>query len=241
MIIDCISDLHGHFPKLKGGDLLICAGDCTSRDRVADWVEFFDWMKVQCYRQKIVVAGNHDGFLERCISSKEYRDMMEEVSDPIENCCFEYLCDSGIEFDGLKIWGSPWTPKFYDWHFMLDRGDRIRQKWALIPDDVDILVTHGPPFGMLDKTYDDRRPGCKDLADRILHLKKLKLHVFGHIHEGYGQCHAGYEMRVMKGDGGYGEFIKDDANFNPIGHLSVNCAIMDENYNPVNKPIRIEL
>lgn len=211
MIIDCISDLHGEQPELEGGDLLICAGDCTASDKVKQWMEFFDWFKAQPYRKKILVGGNHDGFLERSISSEEAR---QKLIDPQDG--FDYLCDSGIEFEGFKIWGSPWTPKFYNFHFMLDRGDRIRQKWALIPDDIDILVTHGPPFGILDGNRENEKCGCQDLAHRLLELKKLRLHVFGHIHEGYGQI-------------------------NQCGHLSVNCAILDENYDPTNKPIRVIL
>jgi len=208
--ITCLSDLHGFYPPLDGGDLLICAGDITPSNKVKQWMEFFKWFISQPYRKKILVAGNHDGFLERCISSQEAREMMIDQEEG-----FEYLCDSGIEFEGFNIWGSPWVPKFYNWSFMLPRGDRIRQKWELIPDNTQILVTHGPPFGVLDRNYEGILCGCEDLGNRLKHLNDLKLHVFGHIHEGYGIIDA--------------------------THKSVNCSIMDREYKPVNKPIKITL
>ncbi len=222
MKITCISDLHGSYPVLEGGDLLIIAGDCTADEKVDQWMKFFDWMKAQNYRQKILVGGNHDGFLERSISSQEAREMGIDEQEG-----FEYLSDTGVEFEGLKIWGSPWTPKFFNWHFMLPRGEKIREKWNKIPLDTDILVTHGPPRGMLDKTWDGRRPGCNDLAHRIKELKSLKLHVFGHIHEDYGWRHSDYEL--------------GDNTIIPHGHLSVNCALMNEHYHMVNKPITVIL
>lgn len=208
MIIDCISDLHGFKPKMPGGDLLIVAGDLTARDTYSQHLEFAEWFANQQYEHKIFIAGNHDGGL---------------VSwTPRHYFGADYLFDSETEYKGLKIWGSPWTPTFYDWHFMKDRGEPIKEKWDLIPEDVDILITHGPPYGILDyveissKGDATKRAGCMDLMNRIPALTKLKLHVFGHIHEGYGQ-----------------ESIH--------GTTFVNASIMDGNYRPVNKPIRIEL
>lgn len=216
MIIDCISDLHGSFPELDGGDLLIVAGDCTTNNSVKAWLPFFEWFHVQNYRKKIWIAGNHDKSLVYCISSQEHRDLFGEPDDE-----FEYLCDSGYEFEGLKIWGAPWTPWFMGVNpdcdaFMLKTKTQLMEKWQLIPDDTDILVTHGPPFGTLDMSHWYNRYGCKALADRVRELK-LKLHVFGHIHEGYGQQQ--HEGR----------------------HLSVNCSHMNSEYEPVNKPIRVVL
>jgi len=211
MIIDCISDLNGYKPSLQGGDLLIVAGDLTARDTVEENASFLIWLNEQPYIKKILIAGNHDGFIEK--------NRGWEIG-LLRN--FDYLQDSGLEFEGLKIWGSPWTPTFYNWHFMKDRGEPIKEKWDLIPEDVDILITHGPPYGILDhveissKGDSSRRAGCMDLMNRIPALKKLKLHVFGHIHEGYGQ-----------------ESIRDTT--------FVNASIMDGSYNPINKPIRIEL
>ncbi len=213
MIIDCISDLHGCKPALQGGDLLIIAGDLTTSDKDYQYRSFYEWLDDQDYNKKIVIAGNHDEYCYECYKNKCIPFGMSKV---------EYLCDSGSEFKGLKIWGSPWTPTFLDWHFMKDHGEPIRQMWDLIPDDIDILITHGPPFGILDqvnlssKANNGKSAGCEELRNTLDRLKNLKLHVFGHIHEGYGQITVN-------------------------GVIHVNASIMNEDYYPVNKPIRIVL
>lgn len=208
MIIDCVSDLHGFEPKLPGGDLLIVAGDLTARDEPEQHFRFEEWLEKQEYLKKIVIAGNHDGFLVN--------------RGPHMFADAEYLLDSGFSWWGMKIWGSPWTPTFYDWHFMKDRGDPIKEKWDLIPDDTEILITHGPPFGIQDqvkyssKAQEGKFAGCEELRNALDRLKNLKLHVFGHVHEGYGKVQVN-------------------------GVFHVNASIMDEEYRPVNKPIRIVL
>jgi Icc-related predicted phosphoesterase len=238
--IDCISDLHGSFPILYGGDLLIIAGDITAMDMTHQWAKFYDWVRGLQYRKIILIAGNHDEFLSQSITSEESRKLYKEFQDPnflsdIPN--LEYLCDNGTEFAGLKIWGSPWTPTFGEWHFMKDRGKPIREMWDKIPLDTNILITHGPPFGTLDKALhryglkgeDDTYTfqGCEDLSDKILELKELKLHVFGHIHESYGKCYRAQEQTP--------EGIIN------TGHLSVNAAIMNREYQPLNEPITVYL
>lgn len=200
MIIDCISDLHGYFPTLEGGDILIVAGDITARDLPAEYIKFFTWFDKQKYRKRILIAGNHDGLFE---------------NTPPTFGTWSYLCDSGVEFEGLKIWGSPYTPTFMEWHFMRDRGEAIKKHWDLIPCDTDILVTHGPPSKFLDRTIEDKREGCKDLLEAISRIRP-KLHVFGHIHEDYGEVEGG-------------------------GIHFVNCSHVNERYKPVNKPIRVIL
>ena len=221
MIIDCISDLHGFKPVLQGGDLLILAGDYTSSGTLIQWADFFCWLKYQSYQKKILVAGNHDNLFESGFpeNKKEVNDVLE-IPDFLDmDVDFEYLCDSGTEYKGLKIWGSPWTPTFYDWHFMKDRGDPIKEMWDLIPDDTDILITHGPPLGIQDQTDSKhgKFAGCEELRNTINYrLKNLKLHVFGHIHEGYGSVQVN-------------------------GVTYVNASLVDKIYRPVNKPIRFEL
>ncbi len=213
MIIDCISDLHGFYPPLEGGDLLIIAGDLTARDSIFEHYQFFQWMEHQKYKTVIYIAGNHDGFIEKKLN-------INETTHDIR-----YLEDSMTIVDDLKVWGSPWTPTFYDWHFMKNRGAQIKEKWDLIPDDIDILITHGPPYGILDKVkYSSRgnkfgHAGCAELRIALERIQP-RLHVFGHIHEGYG-------LVTLK--------------CTPRDVLCVNCAIMDENYHPTNKPIRIIL
>ena len=96
-----------------------------------------------------------------------------------------YLQDSGVELMGLRIWGSPWQPVFFNWAFNLPRGEPLRARWALIPNDTDVLVTHGPPMGHGDMTSEGTRVGCEALLDAIQRVCP-RLHIFGHIHEDHG-------------------------------------------------------
>ena len=202
MIIDCISDLHGYYPQLEGGDLLIVAGDLTARDTIQDCDRFFDWFALQQYTKKVYIAGNHDNLIQN-----------GKYSTP-KYCDATYLCDSGTEFsyhiDGfpeedegflasgkrtLKIWGSPWTKTFKGMNprckaFTCDTEEELAQKWALIPDDIDILVTHSPPYGILDEVrrygpFSHERNesvGSKSLLERVQQVKP-KFVFYGHIHE----------------------------------------------------------
>lgn len=221
MIIDCISDLHGYQPKLEGGDLLIVAGDLTARDVPNQYISFNNWLSKQEYKRKIVIAGNHDGLCKKGINV-EVNPGEKRTVIPVLAHNAVYLEDNSHEFEGLKIWGSPWTPTFCNWHFMKDRGEAISQMWSLIPDDTEILVTHGPPLGIQDqvkysnKAKEGKFAGCEELRTALERLKKLKLHVFGHVHEGYGKVIAN-------------------------GVIHVNASIMNEDYKPVNKPIRVIL
>lgn len=212
MIIDCISDLHGHYPDLEGGDLLIVAGDLTARDLPGEYAMFHHWLWDQNYRIKIFIAGNHDGGLA------QYRK-----SAGMTSCEEIYLEDSAVEIDGLKIWGTPWTPPFCDWYFMA-KTEKRKEIFEAIPNDIDILVSHGPPWGLLDTCYDwDEgkiiNVGCHHLRIALERIRP-KLHVYGHIHEGYGQI-------LFKHQG--------------PNTICVNASHMDKNYKPVNKPIRIIL
>lgn len=211
MIVDIISDLHGEKPKLSGGDLLLLAGDYTTNDSPQQWALFIDWLSFQGYRKKIFIAGNHDIYLaEGKLGTPKYLDAT-------------YLCDSGCEFGGFKIWGSPWTVRVSGMDekcmaFTCKTDDELAAKWALIPEDTDILITHSPPFGILDAVFAKRiylNVGSQSLLDRVEHVRP-ELHVFGHVHGGYGQLEAG------------------DIHF-------VNASHLDENYDPMNKVIRLEL
>lgn len=220
MIIDCVSDLHGSYPELEGGDVLIIAGDLTARDYLSEYIPFMNWLSRQNYHKIIIVAGNHDG----CIQDKSF----QFPKSPTWSERISYLEDSGVEFEGLKIWGSPWTPTFYDWHFMKNRGAAIKEKWDLIPEDTDILITHGPPYRILDCPFKIPASkhdccGCQDLRDAVERIKP-RLHVFGHIHGGYGK-----EESFM-GDSYYVEEV-----------IFVNASHMNEDYESVNKPIRVIL
>jgi Icc-related predicted phosphoesterase len=262
MIIDCIADLHGYYPELEGGDLLIVAGDLTRTYDEQEYLDFYNWMREQNYTKKIVISGNHDTLIER-----EGQEWMA-----FEDCGFTYLQDSGTEFncidiqdgtmdlvkDGclsvkitnqkLKIWGSPWTLKFPGMNpecmaFTCDTEKELAKKWALIPDDTDILITHGPYEGTLDsvKQYDFdgnskiESVGSYTLRRRIFNIRP-KLHVCGHIHEAYGKMITKYAQVVVDLEGEDSELIYDKKET-----ICVNCSHVNERYEPVNKPIRVIL
>lgn len=221
MIIDCISDLHGYYPKLEGGDILIIAGDLTARDEEHQYYEFNIWLCEQDYTCKIVIAGNHDNLLQE--DSAKYLDDYPD---------FAYICDSGVEFEGLKIWGTPWTKTFKGMNprckaFTFDTEEELAEKWKLVPKDTNILITHSPQYGILDyRKLDDGsyyHMGSKSLEDFLFYNVNsgLDYHIFGHIHE----CGSQKEKTHSASD----------------KYTSINASYVNERYKPVNKPIRIEL
>lgn len=178
MKITTISDTHGlhHQLNLVGSDLLIHAGDVCNRGTYKEALDFISWFSKQDYTYKVFIAGNHDFFFEKC-TNEEIKNLLPEN--------VHYLNDTGIEIEGVKIWGSPVTPTFMNMAFNRMRGATIANHWSQIPNDVDILITHGPPFGILDKTFQNLNVGCHDLLISI--EKELpKYHIFGHIHESFG-------------------------------------------------------
>ena len=217
MRITFISDTHNKHNQvthsLPGGDLLIHAGDLTGRGYQKEITDFLNWYNgLDNYTHKIFIAGNHDwGFQESPDMCRELLKLYPKVT---------YLQDNleviGEDYESaVKIYGSPWQPEFYDWAFNLRRGLPLAEKWALIPEDTDVLITHGPPKYMCDyMPWDLTNIGCQDLLDRIM-VVKPKLNVFGHIHVGYG--YKDYE-----------------------GVLFVNASTCNEEYQPVNNPIVVE-
>lgn len=176
MKLIAISDTHGEHKTLEipDGDVLIHAGDLTRHGTLEDVREFNDFLDTLPHPNKIVIAGNHDFCFEND------RKACQEI---LTNCI--YLQDQEVIIDGVKFYGSPWQPWFYDWAFNLERGPEIRAKWELIPEDTDVLITHGPPYGIGDLTDQGDQAGCEDLLEVIEEIKP-QLHIFGHIHEGYG-------------------------------------------------------
>lgn len=171
-----ISDTHGLHRQLElpDGDLLIHGGDMTDYGELAVVEDFDAWLGELPHRHKIVIAGNHDFCFEQ--QPVEAQRRLTQAT---------YLQDELVTVEGMRIYGSPWQPWFLNWAFNLHRGLDIKAKWDLIPDEVDLLVTHGPPFGLGDRTYTGNDVGCRDLlaaAERI----RPRLHVYGHIHEGRG-------------------------------------------------------
>ncbi len=171
-----LSDTHGYHDAIDvpDGDVLIHAGDLTKRGEPHEIEAIDRWLARLPHRHKIVIAGNHD-FL--------FQDEPSTARSLIKHA--RYLEDEASEIEGVRFYGSPWTPEFFDWAFMLPRGEPLRRKWEKIPEGVDVLITHGPPHGILDMTVRGEAAGCEALAERVAELGP-RLHVFGHIHEGYG-------------------------------------------------------
>ena len=207
MRIVCLSDTH--FPPnaigVPEGDVLIVAGDICLRGHEYE-LEIFDRFLGQLpHKHKLLIAGNHDWPIAHAGP--------EAMKDLIKNAI--YLENSGVEIDGVKFWGSPWQPEFFDWAFNLPRGPKLAEMWALIPDDTDVLITHSPPYGILDQIYSGEHVGCEDLLAALQRVRP-KVHVFGHIHEGYG---------VLKQN----------------GTTFINASVCDYRYRPFNAPIVIDL
>jgi Icc-related predicted phosphoesterase len=187
MKIVAVSDLHGMLPAIPPCDLLLVGGDiCPIENHgleyQAEWLDrvFRAWLWQQPARKIVGVAGNHDLVFEN-------RPDLVPRDLP-----WTYLQDSATEWEGLKLYGSPWQPWFFDWAFNLFEPD-LRPKWDLIPAGTDILVLHGPPFGYGDGVLEGRgvrRTGSQSLLRRIEEVKP-RLAIFGHIHEGRGEWQHG--------------------------------------------------
>lgn len=185
MRIVMVSDLHGKFPpkeEMPEGNMLIFAGDFSGATNTGSVVLFVEWLAevASIYSNVLVIAGNHDGQLEECSSLASWAK--KEIS-----LHATYLEDSGIEIEGVKFWGSPITPEFCNWYFGKPGNSKeIRDHWNLIPNDTDVLITHGPPKDILSISGYGDECGCYELRETVLFRLDVKLHVFGHIHGGTG-------------------------------------------------------
>jgi len=212
MKLVCISDTHGDHASvtLPAGDVLVHAGDVTAQGTELDWLRFLDWFGSRDFAHRVFVAGNHDRFPEA---------HPERAARLAQEAGVTLLGDSGCSIDGLRFWGSPITPRFLDWSFMRDPGAPIERHWAMIPLDTDVLVTHGPPFAILDEV--DRpggtseHVGCPSLARRIAAVRP-SLHVFGHIHEAHGAAERD-------------------------GTRHLNVSTMNSGYRIANAPVTVDL
>ena len=214
MKLTFISDTHGKHEYLtsKGynnilgsGDVLVHAGDISMMGKQHEIKNFLDWFSNTEYTHKIFIAGNHDwGF-----------ELVDDIAPEYKERGVHYLFDSGVEIEGIKFWGSPWQPEFFNWAFNLPRGEKLAEKWALIPGETDVLITHGPAHGMLDWVLSGQRVGCEDLFQRIMEIQP-KIHVCGHIHSAYGQ-----------------------KSFNNVEFI--NACVLGERYTHENEPIFLTL
>jgi len=226
--IIAISDTHNRHKSIKelngenalGGDIIIHAGDATGQGTVSEVTSFLKWYGNLDFTHRILVAGNHDWLFE--LNPSLVKDMCDQNGITLLN-------DSNVVINGVKIHGSPVQPWFYDWAFNRARSieeaqyrniKEIKPHWDMIPDDTNILITHGPPYMILDElVHVSGEPkgqfvGCVKLSERIRELKQLKHHIFGHIHYWGGQT-----------------VVKD-------GIMYHNASICDEMYAPTN-PITV--
>lgn len=205
-----LSDTHGSHEDVvvPDGDILIHAGDFMGAP--SHWPTlkgFAKWLGSLPHRRKIVIPGNHDGLLQMQPSVSKQQLLMYEGVD--------VLIHESLEVDGWRIFGSPWTPQFYNWFFMTETHADRQRLWSQIPDDTQILVTHGPPKDILDPDRFGRSVGDLALRDRVDQLRP-RLHVFGHLHSGAGRL-----------EGSSTTFV--------------NASVMNDNYDVVHPPTVIDL
>ena len=205
MRIVCISDTHNLHSSIviPDGDILLHSGDSTRRGTESEIRGVNSWLGALPHKHKVIISGNHDFGFQTNPFAKTW----------ITNAT--YLYDSEITVEGVRIYGSPWQPWFYDWAFNLERGTEISKVWQKIPNGIDILMTHGPPMGIMDQVAYGGNVGCEELAKELVRIKP-KVHVFGHIHEGYGE-------------------LKQN------GIHYVNASSCNVKYQPINPPIVIDL
>lgn len=207
MKIVCISDTHTkhHEVILPKGDLLIHAGDVSWVGSELQLIDFFKWFDKQDFKHKIFIAGNHDLMFER--NPKQAQSLIPKS--------IIYLEESSVTIEGIKIYGTQITPYFFNWAFNRYPGQDIEQHTQKIPNDTDILITHGPPYGILDANVKGEHCGCPSLLSKIQEVKP-KLLICGHIHKGYG--------RLQKEES-----------------LYINASLLNHRYEYKNSPVVVEL
>jgi Icc-related predicted phosphoesterase len=207
MRIVAISDTHTYHENVVVPycDLLLHTGDLSFQGRTHEIESFLEWFSVQPATHKVFIAGNHDWGFQTDAAEIAYMVSKYDVT---------YLNETSVEIEGLKVYGSPWTPWFHDWAFN-GHAPKMRVVADKIPTDVDILLTHGPPQGIMDRVarWPNPNVGCASLLEKVLAVKP-KLHVFGHIHETAGT-------------------LEQD------GILFVNASTCNLKYQTANKPVMI--
>lgn len=185
--IHIISDTHTRHNELclPGGDVLIHCGDFMSSGYDTTKAgNFLDWLDKQPYMKKILIAGNHDRVFEGLPNT------MQEILQSYPNV--HYLQDSSININGIKYYGTPWSPEFCGWAFSNKNRQQAKERFEKIPMDTDVLITHGPAYGILDQVLtrdilsEKKHLGCKELL-KVVYKVKPKLHCFGHIHSSQGK------------------------------------------------------
>jgi Icc-related predicted phosphoesterase len=209
MKIALLSDTHFQWDDLTVPecDLLISTGDYSGyQGNEPELKLYHKWLDKQHASEIISLQGNHEVWVESNFAKA--KRLVSEISARIH-----FVAEEALEIQGIKIYCSSVTPWFQNWAWNLPQGEPIRTHWRQISDDTQVLVTHGPPYGILDQaTEGGEHFGCPELLARIKELKSLKLHAFGHIHGGSGECEV------------------DGIQF-------INASICNQEYRPVN-PVR---
>ena len=226
MRLVCISDTHNQHDQLDvpNGDVLIHAGDWTGTGTQKQVISFIRWFANQPHKHKVLIAGNHEVTLDQPFYDIYWNNFHNKyplgahlIKDYVlRESGIHYLENTEVIIDGVKFYGSPAQPAFGCWAFGFDRGSQIQSLWSKIPDDTDVLITHGPPYGYGDMLDIGDHVGCKDLLKVVQDRVKPKVHVYGHIHEGYGV----YDLGDTK---------------------LINAASCDEHYQMNNPPIIFDL
>ena len=231
MIICHISDTHGSkfHSKLTipPCDVLIHSGDIGGRTNTLELTEFLLWFEKQPAKKKIFIAGNHDLVLDKnWVEQQKLNNVIlgmiadqqhSEAINLIKNFNIEYLYNSEYVYEGIKFWGSPYSPSFHRdyWAFNADDDNEIKQYFDLIPKDTDVLIVHSPVYKILDKLLEGDHTGSKVLKRKVDKIKP-SLFLCGHIHEDYG-------------------------NYNDGNTLYVNGSVLNRQYFLTNKPVLIEI
>ena len=218
VVISDIHNLYDEYPnnyKWPDGDVVIIAGDFLNTGNINELSPFIKWFKKLPYKKKIICAGNHDVCLDE--SFDKMKIGVREYAENELNEHFIYLRDKSIKINDISIYGTPWQPLFNNWAFNInDTENELYIKYKNIPKKIDILITHCPPYGILDKTSKyGSSLGSKMLYKRIQEIE-FKYSIFGHIH------------------GSYGTLI--DNKFNN-DRMYINASACNENYIILNKPI----
>jgi len=235
----CISDTHNVHEgmDIPYGDVLIHTGDATVHGTPQEVDRFLGWFAAQPHRSKILCAGNHDWFYQREPEAVQRLLLQHQAPWPAPGRGIIYLEDSGVEIDGIKFWGSPWQAWPKDWAFTKG-GEGLRHVRGLIPLDTDVVITHGPPHGILDQikacppgeeqTPEHMHLGCEELKIRLAAVQP-KASIFGHVHSGYGVAHRG--THAFPG-------VQSQSKTTTYINAS-NCA--GEKYVLANRPIVVDL
>jgi len=220
---------HHNYVKIPPCDVLIHTGDYTSVGSKFDYTSFYNWLEslTQC-KHKIFIEGNHElgqsdePTMRKYRETAHYEDWLADIEareEDFKKNNIHRLHNEELIIDGVKFWGSPYTLAFYDWAFNMNL-DELHDNWEKMPEDTDVLITHGPPLGKLDKCVNGHHAGDSWLLQKVLEIRP-KYHVFSHIHESAGETTIGVNGEHQT--------------------KLFNCSILDENYIIRNKPVEFHI